>query len=75
MASAGRALLSEVERFGRELGLEELHLTVRDGIGVDAFYLALGFREVARIPRALRVAPGDDRDEIYLVKKLTAPPC
>jgi GNAT superfamily N-acetyltransferase len=66
----GRALLAELERFGLAEELEALHLTLRDGIGVDGFYRALGFREVARIPKALRVGPGDDRDEIYMVKSL-----
>jgi GNAT superfamily N-acetyltransferase len=66
----GRALLTELEQFSLAEGLEALHLTLRDGTGVDRFYRALGFREIARIPRALRVGPGDDRDEVYMVKSL-----
>ena len=66
----GQALLAAVERFGLVKGLEELHLTLRDGTGVDRFYQALGWREIARIPRALRLGPGDDRDEVYMVKSL-----
>lgn len=66
----GRALLQAVARTGRELGLDALHLTVRSGTGTDAFYRGLGWAEVARIPAAIRVAPGDDRDEIYMVLDL-----
>ncbi|MGN6243035.1 MAG: GNAT family N-acetyltransferase [Motilibacteraceae bacterium] len=68
----GRALLQAVARTGRELGLDALHLTVRSGTGTDAFYRGLGWAEVARIPAAIRVAPGDDRDEIYMVLDLTS---
>ena len=66
----GRAMLAELERFCLAEGLEEVHLTLRDGTGVDRLYRALGFREIARIPKALRVGPGDDRDEVYMVKSL-----
>lgn len=66
----GAALVRAAEAAARGLGLEALHLTARGGTGVDRFYAALGYREVGRIPRALRVAPGDDRDEIYMVRLL-----
>lgn len=62
----GAALLAASADAGRRLGLEALHLTVRGGTGTEAFYAARGYREVGRIPRALRVAPGDDRDEIHM---------
>lgn len=61
-------LLAEVRRVGRdELGLEQLHLAVRGGMGLERFYSRLGWREVGRWPRALRVAPGDDRDDVLMV--------
>jgi GNAT superfamily N-acetyltransferase len=62
----GAALLAEAAAVGRRLGLEALHLTVRGGTGTEAFYAARGFVEVGRLPRALRLAPGDDRDEIHM---------
>jgi GNAT superfamily N-acetyltransferase len=62
----GRALLAEAASVARRLGLEALHLTVRGGTGIERFYLAHGYREVGRLPRALRLGPGDDRDEIHL---------
>lgn len=69
----GLALMREAERLGPELGWDALHVTVRDGLGLDAFYRRLGYREVGRLPGALRVAPGDDRDEILMWLRLDGP--
>ena len=70
----GRLLLNEVRRFARdELGLEFLVLTVRGGTGTDDLYKRHGYREVGRIPGAMRVGPGDDRDEILMVSSLSEP--
>ena len=66
----GRVLMEGVHEAGRRHGWEFLHLTVRGGTGTDAFYARLGYREVGRIPAALRVAPGDDREEISMVRPL-----
>lgn len=62
----GRVLMDGVHRIARERGWEFLHLTARGGTGVDAFYRGLGYQEVGRLPGAIRVAPGDDRDEIVM---------
>jgi GNAT superfamily N-acetyltransferase len=62
----GAALVREAERIARALGLTALHLTARDGLGLDTFYGRLGYREVGRLPGALRVGPGDDRDEVLM---------
>ncbi|PZF99067.1 GNAT family N-acetyltransferase [Micromonospora endophytica] len=70
----GEALLRQAERVARDLGLAALHLTVRDGLGLDRFYRRLGYREVGRWPAALRVGPGDDRDEILMWLDLTDDP-
>jgi GNAT superfamily N-acetyltransferase len=66
----GRVLRSGVHDIARERGLEFLHLTVRGGTGIEAFYQGLGYREFGRMPGAVRVAPGDDRDEIHLTCRL-----
>ncbi|WP_169953133.1 GNAT family N-acetyltransferase [Microbispora sp. H11081] len=66
----GRALLRAADDAARSLGLEALQLTCRGGTGVDRFYASVGYREVGRVPRSIRVAPGDDRDEIYMLKWL-----
>lgn len=62
----GRALMSGVHDIARERGYEFIYLTARGGTGVDGFYRGLGYREVGRVPGAIRVAPGDDREEILL---------
>lgn len=66
----GHALLNAVAEKAIELGLEHLHLTVRGGTGTESFYERHGFKEHARIPGVIRVAAGDDREEIYMVKPL-----
>jgi GNAT superfamily N-acetyltransferase len=66
----GRVLIEGVHDAARRHGWEFVALTVRGGTGTEAFYRALGYREVGRIPGALRVAPGDDRDEISMVRPL-----
>jgi GNAT superfamily N-acetyltransferase len=69
----GYALMREAERVGRALGLAALHVTVRAGHGLEGFYARLGYREVGRLPGALRVGPDDDRDEILLWLDLAGP--
>ena len=64
----GRVLMAGVHAAAGRHGWEFLHLTVRGGTGTEAFYAGLGYREVGRIPAALRVAPGDDRDEVSMVR-------
>jgi GNAT superfamily N-acetyltransferase len=66
----GRALMEGVHDVARSRGLEFLHLGARGGTGVDDFYRGLGYTEVGRVPGAIRVAPGDDREEILLVHRL-----
>jgi GNAT superfamily N-acetyltransferase len=66
----GRVLMDGVHRIARERQWEFLHLTARGGTGVDAFYRGLGYEEVGRLPGAIRVAPGDDRDEIVMACRL-----
>jgi GNAT superfamily N-acetyltransferase len=67
----GAAIMREGERVARGMGWEGLHLTVRDGHGVERFYGSLGYTEIGRLPGTLRVAPGDDRDEILMWLPLT----
>jgi GNAT superfamily N-acetyltransferase len=66
----GRVLMTGVHDIARARGLEFLHLTVRGGTGIEAFYKGLGYQEFGRMPGAIRVAPGDDRDEIHLTCRL-----
>ena len=62
----GVALMREAQRVAREVGWQALHLTVRGGLGIERFYQGLGYKEVGRLPGALRVGPGDDREEIHM---------
>lgn len=64
----GGALMAHARQVARrEMGLEQLHLAVRGGTGLERFYARLGWREIGRWPGALRLASGDDRDEILMV--------
>jgi GNAT superfamily N-acetyltransferase len=67
---AGAALMIGLHELGRTLGLEQLQLTIRDGYQLERFYQRHGYKVVGRHPGAIRVAPGDDRDEIMLVASL-----
>ncbi|MEV0530346.1 GNAT family N-acetyltransferase [Kitasatospora sp. NPDC050463] len=62
----GADLMAEAERVARAWGLEGLRLTLRGGLGLEAFYGRCGYTEVGRVPAAIRVAPGDDRDDVTM---------
>ena len=67
---AGRMLMEGLRGSAVDLGLEQLQLTIRGGLGLENFYGPLGYRVVGTHPRAVRVAPDDYRDEIMLVMDL-----
>ncbi|MFD4375439.1 GNAT family N-acetyltransferase [Streptomyces sp. NPDC058486] len=71
----GRDLMAAVERTARTAPgfetIEAVRLGVRGGTGVDTFYAKAGYKEVGRVPGAIRVAPGDDRDDITMLLPLT----
>jgi GNAT superfamily N-acetyltransferase len=67
---AGRLLMEGLRGSAVDLGLEQLELTIRGGLGLEKFYGPLGYRVVGNHPRAVRVAPDDYRDEIMLVLDL-----
>ncbi|MGV9266294.1 N-acetyltransferase family protein [Kitasatospora sp. NPDC003701] len=62
----GAELMAEAERVARAWGLEGLRLTLRGGLGLETFYGRCGYTEVGRVPAAIRVAPGDDRDDVTM---------
>ncbi|MFF4173714.1 GNAT family N-acetyltransferase [Streptomyces sp. NPDC001744] len=70
----GRDLMAAAERTARTApgfeGIEAIRLTCRGGTGVDAFYAGCGYKEVGRVPGAIRVAPGDDRDDVVMLLPL-----
>jgi GNAT superfamily N-acetyltransferase len=67
---AGRTLLEGLQDLARSLGAEHLVLSVRGGTGTEGFYARFGYEQFGRHPAAIRVAPGDDRDELLLFKRL-----
>jgi GNAT superfamily N-acetyltransferase len=67
---AGRILLEGLHDLARRLGTEHLVLSVRGGTGTERFYQRFGYEQVGRHPAAIRLGPGDDRDELLLYKRL-----
>jgi GNAT superfamily N-acetyltransferase len=64
----GSALMAHARQVARsQMGLEQLHLAVRGGTGLEHFYTRLGWTVTGRWPGALRLASGDDRDEILML--------
>jgi GNAT superfamily N-acetyltransferase len=67
----GRDLLTAAEEAARSLdGIEAIRLTCRGGNGLERCYGSCGYKEVGRVPGAIRVAPGDDRDDVFMLLPL-----
>ncbi|MFB7506787.1 GNAT family N-acetyltransferase [Streptomyces broussonetiae] len=67
----GRDLLAAAEDAARTFdGIGAIRLTCRGGLGLERFYGSCGYKEVGRIPGAIRVAPGDDRDDVIMLRPL-----
>ncbi|CAM5353232.1 GNAT family N-acetyltransferase [Streptomyces fumanus] len=68
----GRDLLAAAADAARTCeGIEAIRLTCRGGTGLERFYASCGYKEVGRVPGAIRVAPGDDRDDVFMLLPLT----
>lgn len=61
-----RALMTELVNEAREDGLQQLHLAVRGGMGLEGLYLKLGWRVTGTWPQALRLDDDDYGDEILM---------
>ncbi|MFI9569193.1 GNAT family N-acetyltransferase [Streptomyces rishiriensis] len=67
----GRDLLAAAADAARGFdGIEAIRLSCRGGLGLEDFYGSCGYKEVGRIPDAIRVAPGDDRDDVIMLLPL-----
>lgn len=66
----GRLLLAAMHRVARDAGVELATLVVRSGTGATRFYERAGYVEVGRVPGNIRVAPGDDRDSVFMARRL-----
>ncbi|MEU6608162.1 GNAT family N-acetyltransferase [Streptomyces shenzhenensis] len=68
----GRDLLAAAADAARGFdGITAIRLTCRGGLGLERFYGGCGYKEVGRVPGAIRVADGDDRDDITMLLPLT----
>jgi GNAT superfamily N-acetyltransferase len=66
----GKALLDAVVAHATAIGLEQLLLSARGGTSLPEFYVKQGWRQVGLFPDALRIGPGDLRDEHWFQLKL-----
>ncbi len=66
----GSILMTALLDLCRERGIELVHLGVQDGEGLQGFYGRFGFVECGRLPGAIRVALGEDRDDVILCARL-----
>ncbi|MFD4786386.1 GNAT family N-acetyltransferase [Streptomyces sp. NPDC058459] len=67
----GRDLLAAAADAARGIdGIDAIRLGCRGGHGLERFYASCGYREVGRVPGAIRVAPGDHRDDITMLLTL-----
>ncbi|MGW5102200.1 N-acetyltransferase family protein [Streptomyces sp. NPDC004100] len=67
----GRDLLASAADAARGFdGIEAIRLGCRGGHGLERFYTSCGYQEVGRVPGAIRVAPGDHRDDITMLLPL-----
>ncbi|MCB5907857.1 GNAT family N-acetyltransferase [Streptomyces pinistramenti] len=68
---AGRALMDAVDDAARSIdGITGIRLTCRGGTGISRFYAACGYKEVGRVPGAIKVADDDVRDDITMWREL-----
>jgi len=67
----GRELMAAVADAARSLdGISGIRLTCRGGTGLSRFYASCGYKEVGRVPGAIKVAEGDFRDDITMWREL-----
>ncbi|WP_165986315.1 GNAT family N-acetyltransferase [Streptomyces sp. YIM 98790] len=63
----GRELMKAAETAARSIdGIRGIRLTARGGMGLERFYESCGYKEVGRVPDAIRVADGDLRDDVIM---------
>ena len=71
----GRILMAGLHRIARGLeGVELATLNCFSGSGLGEFYARCGYTEVGRIPGAIRIAVGDERDAVLMIRRLDSQP-
>ncbi|MFF1460164.1 GNAT family N-acetyltransferase [Streptomyces sp. NPDC058330] len=67
----GHALMAAAADAARAIdGIDAVRLTCRGGTGADRFYASCGYKEVGRVPDAIRVAEDDYRDDVIMLLPL-----
>ncbi|MGW4290827.1 N-acetyltransferase family protein [Streptomyces sp. NPDC004673] len=67
----GRDLLTAAADAARGFdGIESIRLGCRGGLGLERFYASCGYREVGRVPGAIRVGSGEYRDDVTMLLDL-----
>lgn len=67
----GSELMAAVADAARSLdGISGIRLTCRGGTGLSRFYASCGYKEVGRVPGAIKVADGDFRDDITMWREV-----
>ncbi len=67
----GRALMAEAARAARDdFGLQQLHLELRAGLGLEAFYESCAWEQVGRWPASLALNEHDHRDAVLMFRSL-----
>ncbi|HBF83255.1 MAG TPA: GNAT family N-acetyltransferase [Streptomyces sp.] len=67
----GHALMAAAADAARAIdGIDAIRLTCRGGTGADRFYASCGYKEVGRVPDAIRVAEDDYRDDVIMLLPL-----
>ncbi|MFG2864179.1 GNAT family N-acetyltransferase [Streptomyces sioyaensis] len=67
----GRELMAAVADAARSLdGISGIRLTCRGGTGLSRFYASCGYKEVGRVPGAIKVADGDFRDDVTMWREV-----
>jgi GNAT superfamily N-acetyltransferase len=63
----GRDLMAAAEDAARGMdGISGIRLTCRGGMDLERFYGSCGYKEVGRVPGAIKVADDDYRDDITM---------
>ncbi|AXK33067.1 N-acetyltransferase [Streptomyces armeniacus] len=63
----GRELMAAAADAARDLeGVRGIRLTMRGGRGTERFYASCGYKEVGRVPDAIRVADGEYEDDVTM---------
>jgi len=67
----GTRLVDDCLDLARELGLEQVYLSARSATGLEGeYYTKIGWQEVGRFPGGVRLAPRDDRDEVWFFTRI-----